>query len=195
MLRTIQLAYKIGKPAILRCLREAMRYAKSHTPTKDIAKSIDGIVESHLAVENSERNISLNSLYKYRSALRQCFQSFSKEVKAVKNQRAESWSKIGKKATTIVYDTVVPRLEKLYLYNDCKKLKAKLKKTITKGRALYHALSYLNSSLLLLFLGHPLTPLLLDLNLNNPPDQISYLSHRFERHQLVIRSTVGCGNC
>ena len=62
---------------------------------------------------------------------------------------------------------VVPYLEKLYLYNNCKKLKAKLKKTITKGRALYYALLDLNLSLLLLFLGHPLSPLLLNLNLNN----------------------------
>jgi len=72
---------------------------------------------------------------------------------------------------------VIPRLEKLYLYNNYKKLKAKLKKTITKGRALYHALLDLDLSLLLLFLGYPLTPLLLDLNLNNLLGQISYLLH------------------
>ena len=121
----------------------------------------------------------------------------------MKNQRAESWGKIRKKATTIVYNTVVPYLEKLYLYNDYKKskaelkktIKAKLKKTITKGYALYYALLYLDLSLLLLFLGHPLTPLLLDLNLNNLLDLIPYLSHRFKRHQSVIRSTIGCGNC
>ena len=203
VLRTIQLACEIGKPAILECLRDAMRYAESQAPTKDTAKSIDGIVESHLAAENFERNISLNSLYDHRSALHRCFQSFSEEVEAVKNQRAESRGKIGKKATTIVYDTVVPHLEKLYPYNDNKKskaelnktIKAELKKTITKGRALHHALSHLDSSLLLLFPGHPSTPLLLDLNLNNPPDPIPYLSHRFERHQSVIRSTVGCRNC
>jgi len=46
-----------------------MRYIESYAPIKDIVKSIDGIVESHLAAENSERNISLNSLYKHRSAL------------------------------------------------------------------------------------------------------------------------------
>jgi len=46
-----------------------MCYIESYTPIKDIAKSIDGIVESHLIVENSERNISLNSLYEHRSAL------------------------------------------------------------------------------------------------------------------------------
>jgi len=85
---------------------------------------------------------------------------------------------------------VVPHLEKLYLYNDYKKLKdklkktikAKLKKTITKGRALYHALLYLNLSLFLLFLGYLLTLLLLDLNLNNLLHQIPYLSHRFKRY-------------
>ena len=62
---------------------------------------------------------------------------------------------------------VVPCLKKLYLYNDYKKLKAKLKKTITKGRVLYYTLLDLNLSLLLLFLGYPLTLLLLNLNLNN----------------------------
>ena len=85
---------------------------------------------------------------------------------------------------------VVPCLEKLYLYNDCKKskdklkktIKVKLKKTITKGRALHHALSYLDLSLLLLFLGYPLILLLLDLNLNNPLHQIPYLLHRFKRY-------------
>ena len=76
-------------------------------------------------------------------------------------------------------------LEKLYLYNNCKKLKAelkktikaKLKKTITKKYAFYYALLHLNLSLLLLFLGYLLTLLLLDLNLNNLLDLILYLSH------------------
>ena len=69
MLWTIQLIYKIGKLAILRYLRDTIYYIELQAPIKDTAKSIDGIVESHLAAENFERNISLNSLYEHRSAL------------------------------------------------------------------------------------------------------------------------------
>ena len=46
-----------------------MRYIESYAPIKDTVKSIDGIIELYLIVENSKCNISLNSLYKHRSAL------------------------------------------------------------------------------------------------------------------------------
>ena len=68
VLQTIQLAYKIGKLAILKCFRDAIYYIKLQAPAKDTVKSIDGIMELYLAVENFKYNISLNSLYKYRSA-------------------------------------------------------------------------------------------------------------------------------
>ena len=73
MLRTIQLIYKIGKLVILRCHKDAIYYIELQAPIKDIVRSIDSIIESHLAAENFKCNISLNSLYKHRSALHQCF--------------------------------------------------------------------------------------------------------------------------
>ena len=65
---TIQLACEIGKPVIFGCFKDAMCYTKSQAPTKNAMKSINGIVESHFAAENSKYNISLNSLYKHKSA-------------------------------------------------------------------------------------------------------------------------------
>jgi hypothetical protein len=68
VLYIIQLTYEIGKLAILGCLRDAIYYIESQAPIKDTVKSIDGIIKLHLAAENFKYNISLNSLYKYRSA-------------------------------------------------------------------------------------------------------------------------------
>ena len=54
---------------ILKYFRDVICYTKSQAPTKDTVKSINSIIELYLAAENFKCNISLNSLYKYRSAL------------------------------------------------------------------------------------------------------------------------------